>query len=888
MRGAMTAVEHGLPRGGRHVRDGRRRRAHAEPLDARRRSSWPRAACPSPSTATARSRAAAAAPTWSRRSGIPIDVPAARQGERAARGRASRSSSRPRTTRRSSTPPRRGASSGCAPSSTRSGPLANPARATHQLVGVYDDALRAVVARALGRLGSQRAWVVRSEDGLDEVSPCAPTRVSELAAGGDVRERRGHARGLRARSGAPRSAIAGGDAAGNARRHPRHPRGRTAPGAGRGGPQRRGGARRRDREEPARVRRRARAASDRRRRRAGDPRALERGAPRERATGRGAVSLLEDILATQARRGRRSSARSRDRAAPRAPSTSRRPCDAACRRAPAAHRRGEAAEPERGASLARARAGRARAGVRARRAPRWSASSATGRFFDGCWERPRGGPRPPRRRRARASRSWRRSSCSTSVQLDEAARPRRGRGPPHRAHREPSATLVGARARSARRGPRAARRGRRRGGARRGARGRRARRRGQRARPRHAGDGRGARGARARRRSRATRSPCTSRASRARADVARLARDRADAALVGEALMRQDDPRPLLASMVREAVVRRRAPGLAWPQTSLAGRRGPTLRRPWTSTAGSTPTSTTFASSARSPGTRSTPTRATSTRWRRTSAATLRRRRRSAPEAIASLMVANVERGFGARSSARQLSALRGFFRFLVRERAVPRTRRRSSTARSSTRKLPRVLSFEEVERLLGGPRHDDRPRACCHAAMLHLMYASGLRVSELVRPSPRATSTLQRGLVSALGKGGKRRLVPVGEVALDHLDALPARRPARAGAPRATSTLFVRRAAGRFTREGFWRIVRRYAAGAGHRAPALAAQAPALVRDPPPARRRRPPRGAGDARPRRPRDDRDLHARRPGPRARRAREVASAGVNGKSAKFGP
>jgi anthranilate phosphoribosyltransferase len=95
------------------------------------------------------------------------------------------------------------------------GPLANPARATHQLVGVYEDALRPVAARALGRLGSRGAWVVRGEDGLDEVSPCAPTRVSELGADGAVRERIvtpedfGIAR-------LDRAAIAGGDAAQNA------------------------------------------------------------------------------------------------------------------------------------------------------------------------------------------------------------------------------------------------------------------------------------------------------------------------------------------------------------------------------------------------------------------------------------------------------------------------------------------------------------------------------------------------------------------------------------------------------------------------------------------------------------------------------------------------
>ena len=96
------------------------------------------------------------------------------------------------------------------------GPLANPARATHQLVGVYDDALRSVVARALRQLGAKRAWVVRSEDGLDEVSPCAPTRVSELTADGEIRERVVTPEDF----GLPRvarSAIAGGEVAANAR-----------------------------------------------------------------------------------------------------------------------------------------------------------------------------------------------------------------------------------------------------------------------------------------------------------------------------------------------------------------------------------------------------------------------------------------------------------------------------------------------------------------------------------------------------------------------------------------------------------------------------------------------------------------------------------------------
>jgi anthranilate phosphoribosyltransferase len=68
------------------------------------------------------------------------------------------------------------------------GPLANPARATHQLVGTYDDALRPVMAETLRTLGTRRAWIVRGEDGADEVSPSGPTRVTELD-GDRIRER---------------------------------------------------------------------------------------------------------------------------------------------------------------------------------------------------------------------------------------------------------------------------------------------------------------------------------------------------------------------------------------------------------------------------------------------------------------------------------------------------------------------------------------------------------------------------------------------------------------------------------------------------------------------------------------------------------------------------
>ena len=183
-------------------------------------------------------------------------------------------------------------------------------------------------------------------------------------------------------------------------------------------------------------------------------------------------------------------------------------------------------------------------------------------------------------------------------------------------------------------------------------------------------------------------------------------------------------------------------------------------------------------------------------------------------EIIATLMVRNVRRGFGARSSARQLSALRGFFRFLVRERAIGEDPTRLVDRPKVTRRLPRVLSFEEVERLLAAP-DTTTDRGVLHAAMIHLMYASGLRVSELCALRL-PDLDLQRGLVAPRGKGGKQRLVPVGEVALDHATRyLRDVRPKHAGPD--DHALFVStRGSGRFSREGFWRMVRRYAVAAG------------------------------------------------------------------------
>jgi integrase/recombinase XerD len=165
-------------------------------------------------------------------------------------------------------------------------------------------------------------------------------------------------------------------------------------------------------------------------------------------------------------------------------------------------------------------------------------------------------------------------------------------------------------------------------------------------------------------------------------------------------------------------------------------------------------------------------------------------------------------------SMARTMSTLRGWFRFLVREGLLPVSPMQDlSTARRAVR-LPKTLTMAEVTALLDLPPlptlEDQRDRT-----MLELMYASGLRVSELVSVEL-VRLDLGVGCLRILGKGSKERLVPIGEAArealahyVDHVrSALLNRRSSRA--------LFVSRRAGALTRQAFWKIVSRRAKRAG------------------------------------------------------------------------
>jgi integrase/recombinase XerD len=180
--------------------------------------------------------------------------------------------------------------------------------------------------------------------------------------------------------------------------------------------------------------------------------------------------------------------------------------------------------------------------------------------------------------------------------------------------------------------------------------------------------------------------------------------------------------------------------------------------------------------------------------------------------------------GLGSRSTARHLSAARGLCKFLMREGVLRADPTQLAARPRFGRKLPRPLGESEMVTLIETP-DPTCLRGLRDRAMLSLMYAAGLRVSELVSLTVGDVDR-SRGIVSALGKGNKRRLVPLGEVALVHLTAYLQARSAQAeGTTRraeraslASPLLFPSPRGGKLTRQAFWKIVGRNARGAGIR----------------------------------------------------------------------
>ena len=170
--------------------------------------------------------------------------------------------------------------------------------------------------------------------------------------------------------------------------------------------------------------------------------------------------------------------------------------------------------------------------------------------------------------------------------------------------------------------------------------------------------------------------------------------------------------------------------------------------------------------------------------------------------------------GRSARTRARHLVTLRGFFQYLHQTGILTVNPAKLVDLPKSGLKLPEVLDVNQVDRLLNVP-DTKTPTGLRDAAMLELIYAAGLRVSELIHLKIAAVN-LEAGFVRVLGKGGKERIVPIGRRAIQGIQAYIADgRPLQL--KQVTSHyLFVARAGRPMTRQGFWKLLRRYALLAG------------------------------------------------------------------------
>jgi integrase/recombinase XerD len=193
-------------------------------------------------------------------------------------------------------------------------------------------------------------------------------------------------------------------------------------------------------------------------------------------------------------------------------------------------------------------------------------------------------------------------------------------------------------------------------------------------------------------------------------------------------------------------------------------------------------------------------------------------------EAFARQLVAS---GLSPRSAARAIACVRGFYKFLLLEKRIETDPAEDLRAPRAWPALPKYLDFDEVDRLLAQP-DTSTPRGVRDKALLELLYATGLRVTELLSLRP-GDVNLDAGYLTTTGKGDKQRIVPLGESAAGWVrrylaEARPQllkkhdpRDPRPNRDPRDPRPLFVNaKRGGRLSRVGFWKILKAYGIKAG------------------------------------------------------------------------
>jgi integrase/recombinase XerD len=183
-------------------------------------------------------------------------------------------------------------------------------------------------------------------------------------------------------------------------------------------------------------------------------------------------------------------------------------------------------------------------------------------------------------------------------------------------------------------------------------------------------------------------------------------------------------------------------------------------------------------------------------------------------EFLAELATGNGRPPCSAATIHRKAACLRSFYKHLRREELVAEDPTAALSAPRRSRKLPHVLNYAEVQRLLAAPRGNE-PTALRDRALLEVMYACGLRASETIGLEL-AELDLSRGFLRAHGKGSKERLVPLGSKAVAAVNAyLRSGRPQLVG-ERAEAKLFVNFRGGPLTRQGLYKIVQKHARAVG------------------------------------------------------------------------
>jgi len=172
--------------------------------------------------------------------------------------------------------------------------------------------------------------------------------------------------------------------------------------------------------------------------------------------------------------------------------------------------------------------------------------------------------------------------------------------------------------------------------------------------------------------------------------------------------------------------------------------------------------------------------------------------------------------GLAAGSINRSLAAIRGFYRYLLTEKVIDENPVANIELAKAWMHLPDTLSREEMALLLRQPG-TKTPLAVRDTAMLELLYATGIRVSELTSLSM-SNINWQAGYLIVVGKGNKERIVPIGRMAFDCLNRYIEGSRRKLSKGRSINTIFLNRSGTGLTRQGFWKIVKKYVRKAGLR----------------------------------------------------------------------